>query len=315
MPTSAHRASPLVIGCKLIKPQQIVMADQPSMGKTSTGDVKGQLDGMSQRISSHDQQLQEILRLLRAQATGSPSTSAAPVVQVGSVLTIQDTPAAPIVARSIAIRAGMSKTLVQRRSAIDTMSISAHSVPHVCLGQGLREHAVRTSPRPNMGTMSLTYVLGSEHHLHAVETPPKPLYSTTSRRRDTVHSGKFYKFLETFGNLSGLEHDNVSDTVITKAQGASPRRLGRGPRAYPVRAPLRVGTLRRHSMASGAVSTRAMPCGCHPGTLICGEHLGLGAVAVMGRVGNAGVLGRGPVLSWSVCPGSCFDHYYRSMDF
>ncbi|KAK9168294.1 hypothetical protein Syun_000434 [Stephania yunnanensis] len=55
----------------------------------------------------------------------------------------------------------------------------------------------------------------------------------------------------------------------------------------------------------GAAEARA-----GPGSLICGEHLGLGAVAVMGRVGNAGVHGRGPVLSWNVCPGSCFDHQY-----
>ncbi|KAK9143101.1 hypothetical protein Syun_012501 [Stephania yunnanensis] len=57
--------------------------------------VHRRLDGMSQMITSHDQQLQEILRLLRAQATASPSMSAAPVTQIGSAPTVHDPPAAP----------------------------------------------------------------------------------------------------------------------------------------------------------------------------------------------------------------------------
>ncbi|KAK9116335.1 hypothetical protein Sjap_015282 [Stephania japonica] len=68
----------------------------------------------------------------------------------------------------------------------DVVSIPAHDVTYVHLGQGLREHAVRTPPRPNKVTATVTYVLDSEHHLHVMETPPKPLDATASQRRDTV---------------------------------------------------------------------------------------------------------------------------------
>ncbi|KAK9127956.1 hypothetical protein Syun_016753 [Stephania yunnanensis] len=66
------------------------MADQPDTSDSATGDVQRILDGMSQMITSHDQQLQEILRLLRAQTTTSPSMSKAPVTQIGSAPTVHD---------------------------------------------------------------------------------------------------------------------------------------------------------------------------------------------------------------------------------
>ncbi|KAK9155718.1 hypothetical protein Sjap_003198 [Stephania japonica] len=58
-----------------------VMAGQPEISDSGTGDVQGRLDGMSQMITSHDQHLQEIIRLLRTQATTLPTTSAAPITQ------------------------------------------------------------------------------------------------------------------------------------------------------------------------------------------------------------------------------------------
>ncbi|KAK9128317.1 hypothetical protein Syun_017114 [Stephania yunnanensis] len=73
----------------------LAMADQPNTIDNGSGNIKRRLDGMSQMITSHDQQLQEILRLLRAQATASPSMSAAPVTQTGSAPTVHDPPAAP----------------------------------------------------------------------------------------------------------------------------------------------------------------------------------------------------------------------------
>ncbi|KAK9132614.1 hypothetical protein Scep_012142 [Stephania cephalantha] len=50
---------------------------------------------MSQLVTSHGQQLQEILRLLKAQAIPSPSTSAAPVTQGRSAPIVQDTITVP----------------------------------------------------------------------------------------------------------------------------------------------------------------------------------------------------------------------------
>ncbi|KAK9123899.1 hypothetical protein Sjap_013501 [Stephania japonica] len=59
-----------------------MMADQPEDSDRGTSDVQRRLDGMSQMISAHDQQLQEILIQLRALATTSPSTSTAPTPTV-----------------------------------------------------------------------------------------------------------------------------------------------------------------------------------------------------------------------------------------
>ncbi|KAK9128067.1 hypothetical protein Syun_016864 [Stephania yunnanensis] len=61
------------------------------------------LDGILQMITSHDQRLQEILRLLRAQTITSPSTSAAPITQVRSAPTVHDPPAAPSVQAGLAV--------------------------------------------------------------------------------------------------------------------------------------------------------------------------------------------------------------------
>ncbi|KAK9108974.1 hypothetical protein Sjap_017034 [Stephania japonica] len=69
----------------------------------------------------------------------------------------------------------------------NAMSIPAHGVTYVRLEQRSREHAVKTPPRPNKVTASLTYELGRQPHLHTVEEPPKPLDATASRRHDTVH--------------------------------------------------------------------------------------------------------------------------------
>ncbi|KAK9163074.1 hypothetical protein Syun_003976 [Stephania yunnanensis] len=51
--------------------------------------------GDARMITSHDQQLQEILRLLRARATTSPSMSAALLTQTGNAPTVHDPSAAP----------------------------------------------------------------------------------------------------------------------------------------------------------------------------------------------------------------------------
>ncbi|KAK9153454.1 hypothetical protein Sjap_000934 [Stephania japonica] len=96
------------------------------------------------------------------------------------------------------------KVFCKRRRG-NAMSIPAHGVTHVCLGQGLREHVVRTPPQPNKVTTSFTYELGSKPYLHVVETPSKSLDDTASQRRVTVHKDQnFIKLLKTFGDLSGI---------------------------------------------------------------------------------------------------------------
>ncbi|KAK9116334.1 hypothetical protein Sjap_015281 [Stephania japonica] len=81
-----------------------------------------------------------------------------------------------------------SEAFYNRRHG-DAMSISAHSVTHVHLGQGLREHAMRTPPQPNKVMTSLTFVLSSKCCLHIMEMPPKPLDAMASQQRDTIHRG------------------------------------------------------------------------------------------------------------------------------
>ncbi|KAK9112544.1 hypothetical protein Scep_020063 [Stephania cephalantha] len=66
------------------------MADQPEISDTGPSDVYERLNEMSKLVTSHGQQIQEILQLLRAQATSSLSTSAvaAPATQGGSAPTV-----------------------------------------------------------------------------------------------------------------------------------------------------------------------------------------------------------------------------------
>ncbi|KAK9155274.1 hypothetical protein Sjap_002754 [Stephania japonica] len=63
-----------------------------------------------------------------------------------------------------------SEAFCKRRRG-DTVSILAHNVTHVHLGQKLRGSRLEDAATIDEVTMSLTYELGSEHYLHAMETP------------------------------------------------------------------------------------------------------------------------------------------------
>ncbi|KAK9102955.1 hypothetical protein Sjap_020209 [Stephania japonica] len=73
----------------------------------------------------------------------------------------------------------------------DVVNIPAYGVTNVHMEQKSQGHTMKTPPRPTKVMASLTYELGSEHHVYIVETPPKLLDATASQWRDTVHRDQF----------------------------------------------------------------------------------------------------------------------------
>ncbi|KAK9142349.1 hypothetical protein Syun_011749 [Stephania yunnanensis] len=113
----------------------LAMANQPDTSDSGTGDLQRILDGMSQMITSHDQQLQEILQLQRAYATASPSISTALVTQTGSAPTVHDPPVGPLVQAGPTVA---EETHVQAEIVLPTPETSVEDTPNTSTNTSVR---------------------------------------------------------------------------------------------------------------------------------------------------------------------------------